>query len=174
MCQSCLVSIVRFNGKKVVLTGIGSHSQMFQDNKKLLLRRGWKENDPGQSVVSYESNFENLKWGEFILEGGMEQEGDNKTAQEKFKEIAGSASVLIKHIRRIKKIDNTLIDLLTAQGYDKYYADRKPLLDKYNADRKLFDDKYYADLKPLDDKYNADRARAFIKIFRVQKNRRIK
>src|ERR1700690_393534 len=100
MCQGAIVSIFRFSNKKVVLSGIGSHSTLARENKKLLEKKGWSEKDPNQSVVSYESDFTGRKWGMFTHEGGNPRRGDQTTAKKEFKRISGSASALIKHIQK--------------------------------------------------------------------------
>src|SRR5574341_522625 len=40
---------------------------------------------------------------------------------------------------------------------DKYWAERKSLYDKYEAEKKSLDDKYWAERKSLDDKYEAEK-----------------
>ena len=120
MCQGAIVSIVRFGKKRVVLSGIGSHSTLIADNKKLLEKRGWKEDAPNQSVVSYESDFTQNKWGKFTHEAGDPKKGDEKIVKAEFKRVSGSASALIKHIQRIGRIDDALVKLLTAPAWEAY------------------------------------------------------
>ena len=152
MCQGAIMSIVRFGKKRVVLSGIGSHSTLIADNKKFLEKRGWEEGLPDQSVVSYESDFTQGKWGRFTHEGGDPRKGDEKIVKAEFKKIAGSASALIRHIQRHKRIDDALLKLLTAPAQKVYAA-------ATSEDQKVYD---------------AATATAFIKIFRNPKNRIIK
>ena len=168
MCQGAIVSIVRFGKKQIVLSGIGSHSTLIEENKKLLGHRGWKENLPYQSVVGYESDFTQGKWGRFTLEGGDPRKGDEKIAKAEFKKISGSASALIKHIQKHKKIDAALLALLTAQArkvFDKTTAQARKVFDEttapaqkvlnetYGQARKVFDETYAQAQKVLNETY---------------------
>ena len=132
MCQGAIVSIVRFGKKRVVLSGIGSHSTLIADNKKLLEKRGWKEDAPNQSVVSYESDFTQNKWGKFTHEAGDPKKGDEKIVKAEFKRVSGSASALIKHIQRIGRIDDALVKLLTAPAWKAYGEATATALGAYN------------------------------------------
>ena len=132
MCQGAIVSIVRFGKKRVVLSGIGSHSTLIADNKKLLEKRGWKEDAPNQSVVSYESDFTQNKWGKFTHEAGDPKKGDEKIVKAEFKRVSGSASALIKHIQRIGRIDDALVKLLTAPAWEAYSEATAPAWKAYN------------------------------------------
>ena len=160
MCQGAIVSIVRFGKKRVVLSGIGSHSTLIADNKKLLEKRGWKEDAPNQSVVSYESDFTQNKWGKFTHEAGDPKKGDEKIVKAEFKRVSGSASALIKHIQRIGRIDDALLKLLTAPARKVYDAATSEVWKVYAAAtseaRKVYD---------------AATSEAFVKIFRNPKNR---
>ena len=163
MCQGAIVSIVRFGKKRVVLSGIGSHSTLIADNKKLLEKCGWKEDAPNQSVVSYESDFTQNKWGKFTHEAGDPKKGDEKIVKAEFKRVSGSASALIKHIQRIGRIDDALVKLLTAPAWEAYSEATATAWKAYNEAT-----------APALAAYNEAKATAFIKIFRNPKNRIIK
>ena len=185
MCQGAIVSIVRFGKKRVLLSGIGSHSTLIADNRKLLEKRGWKEDAPNQSVVSYESDFTQKKWGKFTHEAGDPRKGDEKIVKAEFKRISGSASALIEHMRRIGRIDDALVNLLTApalKAYGEVTATARKAYDEATAPalkaygeatapaRKAYDEA----TAPAWKAYDEAAAPAFIKIFRNPKNRIIK
>ena len=161
MCQGAIVSIVRFGKKQIVLSGIGSHSTLIEENKKLLGHRGWKENLPYQSVVGYESDFTQGKWGRFTLEGGDPRKGDEKIAKAEFKKISGSASALIKHIQKHKKIDAALLALLTAQArkvFDETTAPARKVFDETTAQaQKVSDETTAPAQKVLNETYGQAR-----------------
>jgi uncharacterized membrane protein len=119
VCQGVVISLVKFtaNGKKkkVVLSGIGSHSDLIKDNVKKLKRSGWKENSSGESIISIESDFSG--WNKYMVESGKPSESELAILTREYKKCAGNAKALIAHVKRCGKIDNALIALLTASAW---------------------------------------------------------
>ena len=138
MCQGAIVSLIQFKPKKrtksIVLKGIGSHSQLVQDNLTKLTKAGWNENLPGQKVFSIESNFS--AWNKFTVESGEPGKKELKILKTAYKEIAGSPSALIRHVLKCGKIDDALIALLKAAAraeYGKVTAAARAEYDKVTA-----------------------------------------
>ena len=134
MCQGAIVSLVKFKkGKRLVrvpVSGIGSHSELIKANTLLLKRRGWNENLPGQEVISVESDF-TKGWNYFTVESGQPDKSDMAILRRKFKTIAGSASALIRHVKRCGRIDDALVALLTASAWAEYEKVRAPAWAEY-------------------------------------------
>jgi hypothetical protein len=138
MCQGAIVSLVKFKvkgrNKSIVLKGIGGHSQLVQDNLAKLKRAGWNDNLPDQKVFSIESDFS--AWNKFTVESGDPNKAELKILAKAYKEIAGSASALIRHVLKCGKIDGGLVGLLEAPAqaeYDKVTAQAWAEYDKVTA-----------------------------------------
>jgi predicted aminopeptidase len=108
---------VRGKQKKVVLSGIGSHSQMLQDNASRLKGLGWLGSGD-EWVASIESDFSG--WNKFTVESGEPTPADLRLLKCEYKRVAGSAKALIAHVKRTGKIDHALVDLLTAPAWAEY------------------------------------------------------
>ena len=151
MCQGVVASLVKFtaNGKKktVVMSGIGSHSDLIKDNVKKLKRAGWKENASGESVISIESDFSG--WNKYTVEAGKPSDAEIKILNREYKKCAGNAGALIAHVKRCKKIDDALVALLSADGTKIYNAKRAPLDADHKAKRATLDADYKAKCAPL-------------------------
>ena len=134
MCQGAIVSLIQFKVKErtknVVLKGIGSHSQLVSDNTAKLTKAGWNENLPGQKVFSIESDFS--AWNKFTLVSGFPNKVELKLLKTAYKEIAGSASALIRHVLKCNKIDEALLRLLTAPAWAEYEKVTAPAWAEYN------------------------------------------
>jgi len=152
MCQDVILSLVKFQvGKKqkrVVLKGVGSHSDLLLRNRKQLTQLGWRES-PTDEVISIESDFAN-GWNRYTVESGSPTAADARILAREYKRCAGTAKALIAHVRKYG-YDESLANLLSAKGQNDYQAKRKPLTDDYWAKRKLLADDYQAKLKLLAD-----------------------
>ena len=133
MCQGAVVSVFQFKvgkrTKNVVCTGIGSHKGVAKDNKAKLEKAGWNENLPGQKVFSIESDFS--AWNKFTLVSGEPDKKELKLLKSAYKEIAGSASALIRHVLKCGKIDDALLRLLTAPAWAEYEKVKAQALAEY-------------------------------------------
>ena len=123
MCQGVIISLIKFKvgrqTKKVVLTGIGSHSDLFKNNIKKLKREGWKESVSNEKIISIESNFSG--WNKFTIESHDKPNNSELSILRKaYKGCAGNAENLIKHVKKIGKIDNALLNLLSAPAFAEY------------------------------------------------------
>ncbi len=125
MCQGIALSLFKFSNKSVILTGIGSHSNLVKDNIDLLKKMGWKEG-AGESVISVESNFNNNKYNQFTIELGLPDSSDLKKITSTYKKVGGSPQKIINHIKRCKKIDEDLLNLLTAPAGKLYKETTAP------------------------------------------------
>jgi hypothetical protein len=132
MCQGVIVSLVSFKVKgktrRVVLSGVGSHSELIQSSAKRLKRAGWKEN-PSDRVVSIESDFSG--WNKYSLAGGNPTTAETAILSREYKRIAGNAKALIAHVKSVKKIDDALLRLLTAPALAEYEKVTAPALAEY-------------------------------------------
>ena len=122
MCQGAIVSLVKFKkGKKtrrVVLSGVGSHSDLLSRERKKLIKAGWREGCLGEEVISIESDFSG--WNRFTVEGGNPGKSDMAILKREYKKIAGNAKTLIVHVKRVGMIDDALVGLLTAPAWAEY------------------------------------------------------
>ena len=122
MCQGAIVSLVQFKvgrkRKNIILTGIGSHSQLIKDNAAILTGRGWDENHPDQKVFSIESDFS--AWNKFSIVAGEPGKKELKLLASAYEKIAGNASALIRHVKHCGKIDDSVLRLLTAPAWAEY------------------------------------------------------
>ena len=121
MCQGVIASLVKFRvGKKrksVILSGIGSHSDLFGDNREKLIGLSGVEGE-GEEIVSIESDFSG--WNKFTVESGEPSKSDYRKLAAEYKRIAGSSKALIAHVLRCMKIDEALLSLLTAPARAEY------------------------------------------------------
>ncbi|MBE3141511.1 MAG: hypothetical protein IMZ53_13125, partial [Thermoplasmata archaeon] len=123
MCNGVVVSLISFKKKnktvQVVLSGVGSHSDLVKDNLKKLQRAGWKEDAKGESVLSIESDFSS--WNKFTIESETKpNRNELKILRDTYKKCAGNARALIAHVKRCGKIDDALLDLLAAPARAEY------------------------------------------------------
>ena len=135
MCQGVIVSVVEWRGKnrkikRCVLSGIGSHSQLLANNAKRLNRLGWRENSTYQHVYSIESDFS--AWNKFQLAGDEPDGATLRLLKNEYKRIAGNAKALIAHVKRCGKIDDALLNLLTAPALAEYDKVTAPALAEYD------------------------------------------
>jgi hypothetical protein len=162
MCQGIVISLVKFTangkGKKVVLSGIGSHSDLLKNNIKKLKRSGWKENASGESVISIESDFS--RWDKFTVESGHPTCAEVAILTREYKKCAGNAKALIAHVKRCGKIDDALIALLTASAWAEYKKVRASARAEY--------EKVTASARA---EYEKVTASAWIKLFSKKENR---
>ena len=173
MCQGVVASLVKFtaNGKKktVVMSGIGSHSDLIKDNVKKLKRAGWKENASGESVISIESDFSG--WNKYTVEAGKPSDAEIKILNREYKKCAGNAGALIAHVKRCKKIDDALVALLSADGTKIYDAKLATLDADYDAKCAPLYADYEAKRAPLYADYEAKLATLWIRLFSKKENR---
>ncbi len=132
MCQGVIVSLVKFRAKgkmkRVILSGIGSHTKLFRDNLAQLRDAGWRPNT-GEEIISTEADFF-LGYNKFNIESGTPTESDRRMLMHEFKRCAGSATALIAHVRKHKTIDESLLDLLTTEAR----AEHDKIIDKGAAE----------------------------------------
>jgi hypothetical protein len=137
MCQGAIVSLVKFKvgnrTKSITLKGIGSHADLVKDNIAKLTKAGWNENLPGQKVFSIESDFK--AWNKFTVESGDPSKAELKILAKAYKEIAGSASALIRHVLKCGKIDDALVSLLTAPAYKIWQESKAPAYKIYQESK---------------------------------------
>ena len=133
MCQGVVISLVKFqvNGKQkqVILSGVGSHSQLFKDGAARLTRLGWRAGLE-EGIVSIESDFSG--WNRFSVESGTPTKRELTTLKRAYKKVAGNGKVLIAHVRRIGKIDDALLELFRAQALAEYDKVSAPAWAEYN------------------------------------------
>ena len=157
-----VVSLISFKNKgrikKVVLSGIGSHSDLVKDNIKKLKRAGWKDSANGENIISIESNFSG--WNRFTVESGEPSKSELAILKRAYKKCAGSAKVLIAHVKRCGKIDDALIKLFTAPAQNVLNETTAPA-------QKVFNETYASAQKV----FNETTASAWIKLFTVKLNR---
>ena len=163
MCQGVIVSLVKFKDKnnkqkRVVLKGIGSHSDLIKDNIASLKKRGWNENSRNQDVISIESDFS--AWNKFTVENGSPTKSEMAILRRAYKECAGNAKLLIAHVKDIGRLDNSLVKLLSAQALAKYKEVEAPAWAKYEE----VEAQAWA-------KYEEVKAQAWAKLFRKKENR---
>ena len=162
MCQGAIASLIQFKfGKRVknvMLTGIGSHSDLLAENKAKLVKAGWKDGLPGQKVFSIESDFS--AWNKFSVVGDEPGKKELKLLKIAYKGIAGNATALIRHVKECGKIDDALIALLTAPA-DKAWQEAKAPAYKAYQETKATADKAYQEAT----------ATAWISLFRKPSNR---
>ncbi len=173
MCQGAVISLVKFKkGKRIVripVHGIGSHSELIEANTKLLKRKGWRDNLPGQEVISIESDFS--AWNKFTVESGAPDKSDMGILRREYKKIAGSASALIKHVKRCGKIDDALLRLLTAPALEQYNKVKAPALEQYNKVKAPAWEQYNKVEAQAWEQYNKVKAPAWCKLFAKKENR---
>ena len=174
MCQGVIVSLVSFKvGRKtnrIILSGIGSHSDLLRDNKKLLKKSGWTEDLSNQKVISIESDF--VKgWNSWTLESGKPTLVEKRLLSKEYKRVAGDAKSLIAHVKKCKKIDDALVILLTPEAQSQYQKDRATIDAQYDKEIATIDAQYDKDRAPIDSQYQKDRAPIWIKLFSVLENR---
>ena len=185
MCQGVIVSLVSFKvGRKtnrIILSGIGSHSDLLRDNKKLLKASGWTEDLSNQKVISIESNF-TKGWNNWTLESGSPTLVEKRLLSKEYKRVAGDAKSLIAHVKKREKIDDALVRLLTSEAqsqYQKdyapikaqYYKDIAPIYAQYHKDIASIYAQYQKDIASIYAQYQKDRAPIWIKLFSVLENR---
>ena len=133
MCQGVVISLVKFNAKgknkSVILSGIGSHSDLIKDNKSRLERLGWTENSTNQNVYSIESDFSG--WNKFTIESDQPHEKDLQRLKIAYKKCAGNAKALISHVKKCGKIDDALIRLLSQLAWAEYKKVTQPARAEY-------------------------------------------
>ena len=139
MCQGVVISLVKFNAKgknkSVILSGIGSHSDLIKDNKSRLERLGWTENSTNQNVYSIESDFSG--WNKFTIESDQPHEKDLQRLKIAYKKCAGNAKALISHVKKCGKIDDALIRLLSQLAWAEYKKVTQPARAEYEKVRQL-------------------------------------
>ena len=134
MCQGVVVSLVKFKNKnknvRVVLSGIGSHSDLLKDNLKKLKRAGWKEGVSGELVISIESDFS--AWNKFTVESSaIQNRNELKILRDTYKRCAGDTKHLIAHVEKCGKIDVALVNLLGAPALAEYEKVKVQALAEY-------------------------------------------
>ena len=185
MCQGVVISLVKFKNKKknitVVLSGIGSHSDLIKDNIVKLKRTGWKENISGESIISIESDFS--AWNKFTIESETQpNQNELKILRETYKKCAGSAKALIAHVQKCGKIDNALVNLLTEpalaeynkikdQAWAEYHKITDPALAEYNKIKEPALAEYSKIKDPALAEYSKIKDPAWIRLFSSKANR---
>ena len=165
MCQGVIVSIVKFKTKSgrrkhVVLSGIGSHSNMLLRNQKKLVRAGCDINSADCSVLSAESDFSGNKYGRYTVESGDPTKQDLAILTREFKRCSGSARSLIAHVRSVGKIDDALLALLRQPARAEYEKVRQPAWAEYEKVRQTARAEYEKVRQP-----------AWVRLFSKPKNR---
>jgi hypothetical protein len=184
MCQGVIVSLVKFKAKgknkTVVLSGIGSHSDMLAKHKQTIIKAGWKVGK-NESIISIESDF-SKGYGNFTVESGTPTKKEMALLKKEYNRCAGSTTALIAHVKTVSKIDDALISLLTAKALADYeakcaplYADYEakcaPLYADYKAKRATLYADYEAKRATLDADYEAKCATHWIALFSIKENR---
>jgi hypothetical protein len=134
MCQGIVISLVKFKSKnknvRVVLSGIGRHSDLIKSNLGKLQKAGWVGNISNESVISIESDFS--AWNKFTVESeDQPNRAELKILKDTYKKCAGNARALIAHVKRCGKIDDALVNLLTASALAEYEKVEAPALAEY-------------------------------------------
>jgi len=133
MCQGVILTQFEWKvGRKTVrhiAAGIGSHSELTQKLERKLKRLGWTETAKGQRVVSIESDF-SKGYGKFVMAGGEATQADIKRLQVEYDRVAGSATALMRHIKKCG-VDNALVSLLTGKSRNTYEDGRAQLWKTY-------------------------------------------
>src|ERR1035437_5153629 len=134
MCQGVVVSLYIWkDGKKSrreVRSGIGSHSDLARDSRAWLIKKGWTEDAPGQNVISIESDFEK-GWNHFTAGSGNPSLAESGILKREYKRVAGDADALIAHVKKCGKIDDALVELLTAPALAEYEKVKASALAEY-------------------------------------------
>ena len=174
MCQGVVVSLVSFKNKKkntgIVLSGIGSHSDLIKDNLKKLKRVGWIENASGEKVISIESNFSS--WNKFtIVSDSQPNRNELKLLRDAYKKCAGNVKALIAHVKRCGKIDDALVNLLTEPAWAEYKKVTEPAWAEYNKVTEQALAEYNKVTEPALAEYKKVKEQAWIKLFSVKANR---
>ena len=124
MCQGVVVSLVKFKvgdkSKTVIMSGVGSHSELIANNLPRLKKLGYTE-AKDDFLCSVESDF-TKGWGKFSDAGHFVDAtiGEQKKIAKEYKRVAGSVKALIAHVKKCGKIDNALLDLLSAPAQKAY------------------------------------------------------
>lgn len=131
MCQAVIATLVQFRDEKdkqvrVLLTGIGSHSEMISDNEPKLRHRGYiRGHYSEERVYSIESQLQK-GWAKFSYESptayGVPSD-IKKMFQKTVREIAGNAKRLREFVHRIGKVDNALVRLLRPPIAEQFRLD---------------------------------------------------
>jgi hypothetical protein len=162
MCQGVIGILVSFKAggktKRIVLTGIGSHSQLLAANKKKLKRAGWKEKAKGERVVSIESDFS--AWNKFTVESGEPSRVELSLLKNAYKKCARDAKHLISHVKKCGQIDEALVNLLSESARTEYKRVAAPALAEYERV-----------VAPALAECKRVEARAWIKLFSIKANR---
>jgi hypothetical protein len=195
MCQGTIVSLISFKvknrTKRIILSGIGSHSDLVKDNLLKLKKAGWKENIVGERIISIESDFS--AWNKFTVESGEPSKLELKILRNTYKKCAGNARSLISHVKRCGKIDNALVNLLTEPALAECKKVTEPALAEYNkvtepawaeynkvkeqalAEYKKVTEQALAEYKKVTEQalaeYNKVKEQAWIKLFSIKANR---
>jgi hypothetical protein len=181
MCQGVILTLVKWGrGKRLILKGVGSHSALVQQNTEQLKELGCKT-DGSESVVSIESNFSQKQWNQFNIVFGTPSKSDLELLKREYKQCAGSASVLIKHVKKYG-FDDALVDLLTApaqKAYNEAKVSAQKAYDEVTAPaQKVYNEAKASALKVYDEviapaqkAYDEVIASAWITLFSKDKNR---
>jgi hypothetical protein len=134
LCQGVIVSLVKFQtesgkNKRIVLKGIGSHSDLLKDNQARLEKLGFKETCMNQDVISIESDFSG--WNRFTVESGYPTRSEFAILTRAYKECAGNAKTLIAHVKFYRNIDDGLLNLLTITAWKAYQEAKAPASKAY-------------------------------------------
>ncbi len=133
MCQSVIISLVKFKvhgrTKRVLLSGVGSDSELLAQNNSKLRKAGWTEGSAGQEVISIESNF-TRGWNDYTIERGKPSKADEVLLAKEYKRCAGSARALMAHVKR-RGFDESLVGLLTAKAAKRYREAEAKLWKQY-------------------------------------------
>ena len=163
MCQGVIVSIAKFpvkgKTKRVVMRSIGSHSEMVKENKERLFKLGCLM-DGTETIVSAESDFTKNKYGLFTVESGKPDKTDLRLIKKAFQDCSGSALKLINHVKKTGKFHGSLVGLLSAPArkiYDESTAPAQKIYDESTAQAQKI--------------YDETTAQAWVKLFKVKKNR---
>ena len=173
MCQGVVVSLVAFKvankTKRIVLSGIGSHADLFKDNKNKLIRAGWKGSVTGERIISIESDFS--AWNKFTIESGEPSKLELKLLRDAYKRCAGNARTLINHVKRCKKIDQSLVNLLTEPALAEY----EKVTEQAWAEYEKVTEQAWAECNKVTEpawaEYNKVKEPAWIKLFSIKSNR---
>lgn len=147
MCQGVIASLAKFvvdgNVKRIVISGIGSHMQLYYNNLAMLRAAGWTCRGEDRAVA-IESDF-SKGWNSFTVEEGIPDEQDLLLLSQEYERCAGNAEALIAHVTRVGQIDEALRALLTEEARIALDAEIEKVQKERKWKRALAYEKYLAE-----------------------------